>query len=42
MLVVLDFGGTNAARSVRFKEGLIALSQRLGLRLRVAHYPPYT
>jgi hypothetical protein len=27
---------------LRFKEDLVALSRRLGLRLRVAHYPPYT
>jgi len=42
ILVLFDAGGANAARSLRFKEDLIALSQRLGLRLRIAHYPPYT
>ncbi|EXJ10558.1 transposase [Imhoffiella purpurea] len=40
ILVLFDAGGANAARSLRFKEDLIALSQRLGLRLRIAHYPP--
>lgn len=42
ILLTFDCGGANAARSLRFKEDLIALSARLGLRLRVAHYPPYT
>jgi hypothetical protein len=39
---VCDSGGANAARSLRFKEDLVALSARLGLPLRIAHYPPYT
>jgi hypothetical protein len=42
LLLLFDCGGANAARSLRFKEDLIALSGRLGLRLRIAHYPPYT
>jgi hypothetical protein len=42
ILVLCDGGGSNAARSLRFKEDLIALAQRLGVRLRIAHYPPYT
>jgi hypothetical protein len=42
MLVLCDGGGSNAARSWRFKEDLFALAQRLGMRLRIAHYPPYT
>jgi len=42
ILLTFDAGGANAARSLRFKEDLVALSRRLGLRLRVAHYPPYT
>jgi hypothetical protein len=42
VLVLCDGGGSNAARSLRFKEDLIALAQRLGVRLRIAHYPPYT
>ncbi|WPL14132.1 ISAzo13 family transposase [Thiorhodovibrio litoralis] len=41
-LLLFDCGGANAARSLRFKEDLIDLSARLGLRLRIAHYPPYT
>ncbi len=42
ILLTFDAGGANAARSLRFQEDLVALSRRLGLRLRVAHYPPYT
>ncbi len=42
ILLTFDCGGANAARSLRFKEDLVELSARLGLRLRVAHYPPYT
>jgi hypothetical protein len=42
LVLTFDSGRANAARSVRFKEDLVALSKRLGLRLRIAHYPPYT
>lgn len=41
VFLTFDAGGANAARSWRFKEDLVALSRRLGLRLRVAHDPPY-
>jgi hypothetical protein len=41
-LLTFDVGGANAVNSHRFKEDLLALSRRLGLRLRIAHYPPYT
>ncbi len=42
IVLTFDAGGANAARSLRCKEDLIALSRRLGLPLRIAHYPPYT
>ncbi len=42
ILLLCDAGGANAARSHRFKEDLVALAKRLGRRLRIAHYPPYT
>jgi hypothetical protein len=42
IMLTFDAGGANAARSLRFKEDLIVLSERLGVRLRIAHYPPYT
>jgi hypothetical protein len=42
ILLTFDCGGANAARSLRFKEDVVDLSARLGLPLRIAHYPPYT
>lgn len=42
IVLTFDAGGANAARSLRFKEDAIALSARLGMPLRIAHYPPYT
>ena len=41
ILVLCDGGGSNSARSHLFKEDLQALSNRLGLNIRIAHYPPY-
>lgn len=42
ILLTFDAGGANSVRSLRFKEDLLDLSKRLGLPLRIAHYPPYT
>ena len=36
-----DGGGSNSATQYLFKEDLQRLADRLGLELRVAHYPPY-
>lgn len=41
VLLVCDGGGSNSATQYLFKEDLHALSGRLGLELRVGHYPPY-
>ncbi|MDD5581534.1 MAG: ISAzo13 family transposase, partial [Methylobacter sp.] len=41
ILVLCDGGGSNAANRHVFKETLQALAERLGLEIRVAHYPPY-
>lgn len=41
LLLLCDGGGSNSARRYVFKEQLQALSERLGLEIRVAHYPPY-
>lgn len=41
LLLLCDGGGSNASNRHVFKEALQALSDRLGLELRVAHYPPY-
>lgn len=41
LLILCDGGGSNSATQYLFKEDLQRLSDRLGLELRVAHYPPY-
>ena len=39
--LLCDGGGSNSSTKYVFKEDLEKLSDRLGLELRVAHYPPY-
>jgi hypothetical protein len=41
LLVLCDGGGSNNASIYIFKKDLQALADRLGLEIRVAHYPPY-
>jgi Rhodopirellula transposase DDE domain len=41
ILVLCDGGGSNSATRYVFKEELQKLADRLGLEIRVAHYPPY-
>jgi hypothetical protein len=41
MLVLCDGGGSNASNRYVFKYHLERLATRLGLEIRVAHYPPY-
>ena len=41
LLVLGDGGGSNSATRYLFKEDLQRLANRLGLEIRVAHYPPY-
>jgi hypothetical protein len=41
LLVLCDGGGSNSASRYVFKEALQELATRLGLEIRVAHYPPY-
>jgi len=41
LLILCDGGGSNSATQYLFKEDLQRLAGRLGLELRVAHYPPY-
>jgi Rhodopirellula transposase DDE domain len=41
LLVLCDGGGSNSASRYVFKERLQELASRLGLEIRVAHYPPY-
>jgi hypothetical protein len=41
LLVLCDGGGSNSATRYVFKEQLQKLADRLGIEIRVAHYPPY-
>ena len=41
MLLLCDGGGSNSARHYLFKEDLQRLVDRVGIEIRVAHYPPY-
>jgi Rhodopirellula transposase DDE domain len=41
LLVLCDGGGSNSASRYVFKEALQGLADRLGVEIRVAHYPPY-
>lgn len=41
LLILCDGGGSNSSIFYLFKEDLQALSNRLGLSIRIAHYPPY-
>lgn len=41
LLLLCDGGGSNSASRYVFKEELEKLADRLGLEIRVAHYPPY-
>ena len=41
ILLLCDGGGSNSASQYLFKEGLQRLVDRLGIEIRVAHYPPY-
>lgn len=41
LLVLCDGGGSNRATMYLFKEDLQKLATRLGIEIRVAHYPPY-
>jgi len=42
ILLLCDGGGSNSASQYLFKEDLQRLVDRLGIEIRVAHYPPYT
>jgi hypothetical protein len=41
LLLFCDGGGSNSATMYLFKEDLQKLANRLGIEIRVAHYPPY-
>ena len=41
LLLLCDGGGSNASNRHTFKEEIQKLADRLGLEIRIAHYPPY-
>ena len=41
ILLLVDSGGSNSCRHYIFKEDLQKLSDKIGIEIRVAHYPPY-
>lgn len=41
LLLLCDGGGSNSASQFLFKEDLQKLVERMGIEIRVAHYPPY-
>ena len=41
LLVLCDGGGSNSSTAFVFKQDLQALADRLGIEIRVAHFPPY-
>lgn len=41
LLILCDGGGSNASNRHVFKEALQNLADRLGLEIRIAHFPPY-
>ncbi|MGB3916904.1 MAG: hypothetical protein WBL07_05645 [Thiothrix litoralis] len=42
ILLLCDGGGSNSANHFIFKEDLQKLVERIGVEIRIAHYPPYT
>lgn len=41
LLILCDGGGSNSSRHYIFKEDLEKLAQKIGIDIRIAHYPPY-
>ena len=42
ILILADGGGSNSSRHYIFKEDLQKLVDKIGIEIRIAHYPPYT
>lgn len=41
IIILCDGGGSNSARSWQFKWYLVQMAKRLGINIKIAHYPPY-
>ena len=42
ILMMMDGGGSNSSRHYIFKQDLQALADEIGIKIRIAHYPPHT
>jgi len=42
ILLLTDGSGSNSSRHYIFKQDLQALTNEIGIKIRIAHYPPYT
>lgn len=42
ILMLMDGGGSNSSRHHLFKQDLQKLAETIGIKIRAAHYPPYT
>lgn len=42
ILMLMDGGGSNSSRHYLFKQDLQALADKIGIEIRIAHFPPYT
>ena len=42
ILMLMDGGGSNSSRHYIFKQDLQVLADEIGIKIRIAHYPPYT
>ncbi len=42
ILLLMDGGGSNSSRHYIFKQDLQALVDEIGVKIRIAHYPPHT
>ena len=42
ILMLMDGGGSNSSRHYIFKQDLQTLADKIGIEIRIAHYPPHT
>ena len=42
ILMLMDGGGSNSSRHYLFKQDIQAVADKIGIEIRIAHFPPYT
>ena len=42
ILMLMDGGGSNSSRHYLFKQEIQAVADKIGIEIRIAHFPPYT